>query len=64
MNRNKVNINKFYIDRKHISKAQGLKVSKNYLYYVPENDKLSKRTKRNIGVFWHMILVISKKLNF
>lgn len=52
LNRNKVNINKFYIDRKHISKAQGLKVSKNYLYYVPENDKLSKRTKKK---YWGLL---------
>ena len=36
---------KFDINRKKISKAQGLKIKNNTLYYIPEYDNVSKRTK-------------------
>jgi len=48
----KINIIKYYLNRKDISKAQGLKVSNNSLFYVPENDALSNRTKKK---YWGVL---------
>ena len=61
----KIEIKKYFLDRKLISKAQGLKLVGNKLYYVPENDRIHRRTEER---FWGLLsfdinnLVESKSL--
>ena len=58
-------VKKYFLDRKLISKAQGLKLMGNKLFYVPENDRIHHRTEER---FWGLLsfdinnLVESKSL--